>query len=176
MSTTAETGLQTRPSSQEDAGQGANGKALISLDGITKVFYTDEVETHALSDVHLDIKEGEYLAIAGPSGCGKTTALRMVAGLEEITSGTLEIGERVVNDIAPKDRDIAMVFQSYALYPHLSVYENIPFGLKIKKLPQEGSDRRPPHEPRIPGAGTAPRPKPRALHGGRRRPLALIAG
>jgi multiple sugar transport system ATP-binding protein len=88
---------------------------------------------HAVSDLSLDIKDGEFLVLVGPSGCGKTTALRMVAGLEEISGGELFIGERIVNKLTPKERDVAMVFQNYALYPHLSVYENIAFGLRLRK-------------------------------------------
>jgi multiple sugar transport system ATP-binding protein len=88
---------------------------------------------HAVHDLSLDIKDGEFLVLVGPSGCGKTTALRMVAGLEDISDGELFIGERVVNKLTPKERDIAMVFQNYALYPHLSVYENIAFGLRLRK-------------------------------------------
>ena len=88
---------------------------------------------HAVDSLSLDIRDGEFLVLVGPSGCGKTTALRMVAGLEEITGGELFIGERKVNDLTPKERDIAMVFQNYALYPHLSVFENIAFGLRLRK-------------------------------------------
>ena len=85
-------------------------------------------------DINLDIKDKEFLVLVGPSGCGKSTTLRMIAGLEEISEGKLYIGDRVVNDVAPKDRDIAMVFQSYALYPHMSVYQNMAFGLKLRKV------------------------------------------
>src|SRR5207248_4478749 len=92
--------------------------------------------------MNLDIRDGEFMVLVGPSGCGKTTALRMVAGLEEISEGVLRIGERVVNHVPSRDRDIAMVFQSYALYPHLSVYENIAFGLKIKKVPKQEIESR----------------------------------
>src|SRR5204862_207355 len=88
------------------------------------------------------VRDGEFLVLVGPSGCGKTTALRMLAGLEEQTSGNILIGERVVNDVAPKDRDIAMVFQNYALYPHMSVYDNIAFGLKLRHVPKQEIDRR----------------------------------
>src|SRR3954470_6267170 len=96
----------------------------------------------AVKDLKLDIQDEEFLVLVGPSGCGKTTALRMIAGLEEITDGTLKIGDRVVNDLAPKDRDVAMVFQSYALYPHMSVYDNLAFGLKLRKVPKQEIDRR----------------------------------
>lgn len=96
----------------------------------------------AVSDFSLEIKDKEFLILVGPSGCGKSTTLRMIAGLEEITEGELFIGDRLVNDIAPKDRDIAMVFQSYALYPHMTVFENMAFGLKLRKTPKEEIKRR----------------------------------
>ena len=104
--------------------------AGVTFDGVGKV-YPDG--TRAVSDVDLEIRDGEFMVLVGPSGCGKTTALRMVAGLEEISEGVVKIGDRVVNHVASRDRDIAMVFQSYALYPHLSVYDNIAFGLKLRK-------------------------------------------
>src|SRR5712692_5239236 len=104
--------------------------AAVTFDGITKT-YPDG--TTAVNDFDLEIADGEFMVLVGPSGCGKTTALRMVAGLEDISQGVLKIGERIVNHVPSRDRDIAMVFQSYALYPHLSVYDNIAFGLKIKK-------------------------------------------
>src|SRR3954453_2189260 len=96
----------------------------------------------AVQDLNLEIGDGEFMVLVGPSGCGKTTALRMIAGLEEISDGDLKIGDRVVNDLAPKDRDVAMVFQSYALYPHMSVYDNLAFGLKLRKVPKPEIDRR----------------------------------
>src|SRR5207249_6841145 len=96
--------------------------------------------TQAVQDLDLEIEDGELMVLVGPSGCGKTTALRMLAGLEEISGGEIRIGDRVVNDLTPKDRDVAMVFQSYALYPHMSVYDNLAFGLKLRKLPKEQVD------------------------------------
>src|SRR6266566_3384131 len=96
----------------------------------------------AVKDLSLDIQDGEFLVLVGPSGCGKTTALRMVAGLEEITDGTISIGGRVVNDLTPRERDIAMVFQNYALYPHMSVAENIAFGLRLRKTPKDEIEKR----------------------------------
>src|SRR5580704_19464623 len=105
--------------------------APVTLEKVTKVYPNG---TQAVKQLELDVPEGEFMVLVGPSGCGKTTALRMVAGLEEITSGTLRIGGKVVNDETPKDRDIAMVFQNYALYPHMSVAENIGFALKLRKL------------------------------------------
>ena len=100
--------------------------ASLSLKGIQKIYPNG---FHAVKDFNLDIEDKEFIIFVGPSGCGKSTTLRMIAGLEEITSGTLKIGDRVVNDVEPKDRDIAMVFQNYALYPHMTVYDNMAFGL-----------------------------------------------
>ena len=94
-----------------------------------------------MNDLSLEVADGEFMIFVGPSGCGKTTALRMVAGLEKITSGTIRIGDRVINDVSPRDRDIAMVFQNYALYPHMTVYKNLAFGLKERKMPKDEIDR-----------------------------------
>src|SRR6266850_4678815 len=113
--------------------------AQVAFERVSKI-YPDG--TRAVNDINLDIQDGEFMVLVGPSGCGKTTALRMVAGLEEISEGRLRIGEKVVNHVPSRDRDIAMVFQSYALYPHLTVYENIAFGLRLKKLPKEEIDKR----------------------------------
>jgi len=113
--------------------------ATITLDGIDKVY---ENGFQAVTDLSLDIEDGEFLVLVGPSGCGKSTALRMIAGLESISGGELRIGDRVVNTLEPKDRDIAMVFQSYALYPHLTVRDNIAFALKLQKVPKEEIERR----------------------------------
>src|SRR5262249_18159874 len=112
--------------------------ASVTYDHVLKQFGN----VTAVNDLNMDIKDKEFLVFVGPSGCGKTTALRMLAGLEEITSGQIRIGDRVVNDVPPKDRDIAMVFQSYALYPHLSVYDNLAFGLKLRKTPKDEIKRR----------------------------------
>ncbi|MBS1717489.1 MAG: ABC transporter ATP-binding protein [Armatimonadetes bacterium] len=105
--------------------------AGVAFEGVSKVY---NKQVRAVDNLNLQIADGEFLVLVGPSGCGKTTALRMIAGLEEITDGQIRIGDRVVNDVAPKDRDIAMVFQNYALYPHMNVYENIAFGVKIREL------------------------------------------
>src|SRR3954464_10286253 len=113
--------------------------AGVSFEEVSKI-YPDG--TRAVDRIELEINDGEFMVLVGPSGCGKTTALRMVAGLEDISEGVLRIGERVVNNVPPRDRDIAMVFQSYALYPHLSVYDNIAFGLRLKKMPKDEVDAR----------------------------------
>ena len=113
--------------------------ATVQLDGINKVY---DNGYHAIHDLNLEIAEKEFLVLVGPSGCGKSTALRMIAGLETITGGTMKIGDKVVNDVEPKDRDIAMVFQNYALYPHMSVYDNIGFALKLAKVPKAEIDTR----------------------------------
>ena len=113
--------------------------ASVSLQHIYKV-YTGNVT--AVSDFTLDIEDKEFIVLVGPSGCGKSTTLRMVAGLEEISDGELYIGDKLVNDVAPKDRDIAMVFQNYALYPHMTVYDNMAFGLKLRKTPKDEIKRR----------------------------------
>src|SRR6266566_5635807 len=105
--------------------------AEIEFDGVTKVFNDGTV---AINDLNLTVEDGSLMVLVGPSGCGKTTSLRMVAGLEEITEGEVRIGGRVVNDLAPKDRDIAMVFQNYALYPHMTVFQNMAFGLRLRKM------------------------------------------
>jgi multiple sugar transport system ATP-binding protein len=126
----------------------------------------------AVKDLNLEIGDGEFMVLVGPSGCGKTTSLRMIAGLEEVSDGTLKIGERVVNDVAPKDRDIAMVFQSYALYPHMSVYDNMAFGLKLRKVPKSQIDQRVKEAAGLLGLENLQK-KPRELSGGQRQRVAL---
>ncbi|MGQ9833742.1 MAG: ABC transporter ATP-binding protein [Candidatus Villigracilaceae bacterium] len=127
----------------------------------------------AVDDLNIQVADKEFLVLVGPSGCGKTTALRLLAGLEEITSGRILIGDRVVNDVAPKDRDIAMVFQSYALYPHLSVYDNMAFGLKLRKVPRQEIDRRVKEAAEILGIQNLLDRKPRQLSGGQRQRVAV---
>jgi multiple sugar transport system ATP-binding protein len=127
----------------------------------------------AVNDLNIHIEDKEFLVLVGPSGCGKTTALRSLAGLEEISSGEIRIGDRVVNDVAPKDRDIAMVFQSYALYPHLSVYDNMAFGLKLRKMPKEEIKRRVSEAAEILGITDYLDRKPRQLSGGQRQRVAV---
>src|SRR5687767_7224420 len=130
-------------------------------------------EVHAVKDVNLTIRDKEFMVLVGPSGCGKTTTLRMVAGLEEITAGEIQIGERVVNDLPPKDRDIAMVFQNYALYPHMSVYDNMAFGLKMRKLPKSEIQKRVQYAAEILGIQELLKRKPRQLSGGQRQRVAV---
>jgi multiple sugar transport system ATP-binding protein len=144
--------------------------AGVAFDGVAKV-YADG--TRAVNSLNLDIQDQEFMVLVGPSGCGKTTALRMVAGLEEISEGVLRIGDRVVNHVPSRDRDIAMVFQSYALYPHLSVYENIAFGLKIKKVPKVEIEKRVQDAARILDLEPYLKRKPRALSGGQRQRVAM---
>jgi multiple sugar transport system ATP-binding protein len=127
----------------------------------------------AVNNMNIHVEDKEFLVLVGPSGCGKTTALRSLAGLEEITSGEILIGDRVVNDVAPKDRDIAMVFQSYALYPHLSVYDNMAFGLKLRKVPKEEIKRRVGEAADILGIRDLLERKPRQLSGGQRQRVAV---
>ena len=144
--------------------------AAVTFDGITKT-YPDG--TTAVNDLDLEIADGEFMVLVGPSGCGKTTALRMVAGLEDISRGVLKIGDRTVNHVPSRDRDIAMVFQSYALYPHLTVYDNIAFGLRIKKLPKEEIEKRVSDAARILDLEPYLKRKPRALSGGQRQRVAM---
>ena len=144
--------------------------AEIVLDHVSKVFSDG---TTAVSDLSLDIRDEEFIVLVGPSGCGKTTALRMVAGLESITHGTIAIGDKVVNTVPPKERDIAMVFQNYALYPHMTVYDNMGFGLKLRKLPKEEIDRRVRRAAEILGLEEFLERKPKALSGGQRQRVAM---
>ncbi len=126
-----------------------------------------------IKSLDIEVQDKEFLVLVGPSGCGKTTALRLLAGLEEITGGEIKIGDRVVNDVAPKDRDIAMVFQSYALYPHLSVYDNMAFGLKLRKTPKDEIKRRVSEAADILGIQDLLLRKPRQLSGGQRQRVAV---
>ena len=144
--------------------------ATVTFDHMYKRYGDDVI---AVNDLNLEIGDGEFICLVGPSGCGKTTALRCVAGLEEISDGRLLIGDRVVNNVAPKDRDIAMVFQSYALYPHMSVYDNLAFGLKLRKINKADIDRRVKEAAGILGLERFLDRKPRALSGGQRQRVAL---
>jgi multiple sugar transport system ATP-binding protein len=153
---------------------GVGGKrfhvAELSFDSVGKVYSSS---TRALSDFSLDVGDGELMVFVGPSGCGKTTALRMVAGLEEITEGEIRIGDRVVNDIEPRERDVAMVFQNYALYPHMSVYENIAFGLRMRHVAKKEIDRRVRQIAQVVGLADLLKRKPRELSGGQRQRVAM---
>jgi len=144
--------------------------AELKLKGIKKVYDKDVL---AVNNFSLDIEDKDFLVLVGPSGCGKSTALRMVAGLEEITDGELYIDDVLMNDVAPKDRDIAMVFQNYALYPHMDVYNNMAFGLKLRKFKKEEIDRRVKDAARILGLEEYLDRKPKALSGGQRQRVAL---
>jgi len=144
--------------------------AQIVLEDVTKT-YPGGVT--AVSSLDLDVGDGEFIVLVGPSGCGKTTALRMVAGLESITQGTIKIGERIVNAVPPKERDIAMVFQNYALYPHMTVYNNMAFGLQLRKLPKQEIDRRVREAAAILGLEEYLERKPKALSGGQRQRVAM---
>jgi multiple sugar transport system ATP-binding protein len=144
--------------------------AEIVLDDVWKVFADG---TEAVRALDLDIADKEFMVLVGPSGCGKTTALRMVAGLEAITKGSVRIGDRVVNDVPPKERDIAMVFQNYALYPHMSVFDNMAFGLKLQKMPKDDIRSRVHDAARILGLDELLDRKPAALSGGQRQRVAM---
>ena len=144
--------------------------ASVKLTGVKKIYDNNVVAVH---DFDLEIKDKEFVVFVGPSGCGKSTTLRMIAGLEDISEGTLEIGGRVVNDLQPKDRDIAMVFQNYALYPHMTVYVNIAFSLRLKKLPEEEVYARVTNAAEILGITDYLMRKPRALSGGQRQRVAI---
>ncbi|NBB91152.1 MAG: sn-glycerol-3-phosphate ABC transporter ATP-binding protein UgpC [Spirochaetes bacterium] len=144
--------------------------ATVNLKNITKVY---EGNVLAVKDANITINDKEFVVLVGPSGCGKTTTLRMVAGLEDITSGELSIDDKVVNDIPPKDRDIAMVFQNYALYPHMTVYDNMAFGLKIRKFKKEDIKSRVDEAAKILDIGELLERKPKALSGGQRQRVAV---
>jgi multiple sugar transport system ATP-binding protein len=143
--------------------------ATVTFEHVTKRYG----DVTAVDDLNLEIGDGEFMVLVGPSGCGKTTSLRMIAGLEEITSGTLRIGDRVVNDVPPKDRDIAMVFQSYALYPHMSVRDNLAFGLKLRKVPKADIEKRVNEAAGILSLEKLLDRKPKELSGGQRQRVAL---
>ncbi|HEU6439621.1 MAG TPA: ABC transporter ATP-binding protein, partial [Terriglobales bacterium] len=143
--------------------------ATVTFENVSKR-YGDVV---AVDDFSLDIRDAEFMVLVGPSGCGKTTSLRMIAGLEEITDGTLRIGERIINDIPPKDRDIAMVFQSYALYPHMSIRDNLAFGLRLRHVPKVQIEARVKEAAAILDLTRYLDRKPRELSGGQRQRVAL---
>lgn len=144
--------------------------AQVRLTRVQKIY---DGGVQAVQESSLEISDREFMVLVGPSGCGKSTTLRMIAGLEEISSGTIEIGDRIVNNVPPKDRDIAMVFQNYALYPHMTVYNNMAFGLKLRKLPRPEIEQRVREAARILGIEDFLERKPRALSGGQRQRVAL---
>ena len=144
--------------------------ARIKMEGLGKIY---DDGTRAVGNLDLEIEDGEFLVLVGPSGCGKSTVLRMIAGLEDITEGTMTIGDKVVNDVAPKDRDIAMVFQNYALYPHMSVYDNMAFGLKLRKFSKDEIQRRVHEAADILEIREYLQRKPKALSGGQRQRVAM---
>src|SRR5579883_2262601 len=143
--------------------------ASVTLEHVTKRFG----EVTAVNDMTIEVKDKEFLVFVGPSGCGKSTCLRLIAGLEEVSAGNIYIGDRLVNDVAPKDRDIAMVFQSYALYPHMSVYDNLAFGLRLRHTPKKEIDRRVHEAAEILGIAALLTRKPKQLSGGQRQRVAL---
>src|ERR671932_403698 len=143
--------------------------ASVEIKDVRKAFGFNQV----IHGVSVDIQDGQFVVLVGPSGCGKSTLLRMIAGLEKITSGEIRIGDRVVNDAPPKERDIAMVFQNYALYPHMSVYDNLAFGLKLRKLPKREIDERVRQAAEILGLAGLLERKPRQLSGGQRQRVAV---
>ena len=144
--------------------------AKVKINNLNKIYPNG---FHAVKDINLEINDKEFMIFVGPSGCGKTTTLRMIAGLEDITSGHMMIGEKIVNDVSPKDRNIAMVFQNYALYPHMSVYDNMAFGLKLKKTPKKEIDQRIMKAAKILDIETLLKRKPKQLSGGQRQRVAL---
>ena len=144
--------------------------ADVSIENVTKIYPGNVV---AVKNVALHVRDKEFLVLVGPSGCGKSTTLRMVAGLEEVTEGTVKIGDIIVNDVPPKDRDIAMVFQNYALYPHMTVYKNMAFGLKLRRYPKDEIDQRVQDAARILGITDLLERKPKALSGGQRQRVAV---
>src|SRR4026209_1988766 len=155
--------------SRRIAGRGGCAMATVTFENVQKMYG----DFQHVKDLNLEIGDGEFMVLVGPSGCGKTTSLRMIAGLEEISAGTLRIGDRVVNDVPPKDRDIAMVFQSYALYPHMSVRENLAFGLKLRKVPKPEIERRVNETAETIQLGKLLDRKPKELSGGQRQRVAL---
>src|SRR4051794_38136679 len=144
--------------------------ASVTFDAVSKVY---EGQTRAVDELSLEIADGEFVVLVGPSGCGKTTALRMVAGLEEITDGEIRIDDTVVNDVDPRWRDVAMVFQNYALYPHMTVFDNIAFGLRVRRVAKSETRRRVEEISRVLGLYELLERKPRQLSGGQRQRVAM---
>ena len=147
--------------------------AGVTLDHVTRTFHNKQGDVHAVDDLTLSITDGEFIVLVGPSGCGKTTTLRLIAGLEGLTAGTIRIGERVVNHVAPRDRDVALVFQNYALYPHMTVFKNMAFGLKMRRVSKEAIRRKVRETAEKLGLTHLLNRKPVALSGGERQRVAL---
>ncbi|MGE9296031.1 MAG: ABC transporter ATP-binding protein, partial [Puniceicoccales bacterium] len=148
--------------------------ATVTLSKLDKTYSSGKKDAfHAVKGIDLDIRDKEFMVLVGPSGCGKSTTLRMIAGLEDITGGTLKIGDTIMNDVEPKNRGIAMVFQNYALYPHMTVFDNMAFGLKLLKTPREEIKRRVDEAAEILGLTTMLERKPKALSGGQRQRVAV---
>src|SRR6266704_970082 len=147
--------------------------ASVTLVGVRKIYQEGPRTRMAVDGVDLAVADGEFVVLVGPAGCGKSTTLRMIAGLESVTAGTLRIGDRVVNDVPPKDRNIAMVFQNYALYPHMSAYENLAFGLKLRKISKAESDRRVQEAAEMLDLRGCLERRPQELSGGQRQRVAL---
>src|SRR5438093_8081354 len=148
--------------------------AKVTVNHVYKIYPGEKgTSVTAVEDVNLEVRDREFVVFVGPSGCGKSTTLRMIAGLEEISKGDITIADRRVNDVAPKDRDIAMVFQNYALYPHMSVYENLAFGLKLRKFPKPEIKKRVLDAAGILGIDELLERKPKALSGGQRQRVAV---
>lgn len=147
--------------------------AGVSFEHVTRTFRTKKGEVRAVDDLTLSVADGEFMVLVGPSGCGKTTTLRLIAGLEELTAGTIRIGGRVVNRVAPRDRDVAMVFQNYALYPHMTVFKNMAFGLKMRRVPKAEINRRVGEAAEKLGLTLLLERKPAALSGGERQRVAV---
>ncbi len=147
--------------------------ASVELDQVSKIYRGERGFVKAVDQVSLDIRDREFVVLVGPSGCGKSTTLRMIAGLEEVSEGTIRIADRTVNDVAPKDRDIAMVFQNYALYPHMSVYKNMAFGLKMRRVPRDEIDRKVRAAAQMLGIEPLLNRKPKELSGGERQRVAV---
>src|SRR5256885_11793905 len=168
-SSTPSSWTTTAPASPPARPRAERAMAQVTLRNLVK----DYDQTPAVRGIDLDIADKEFVVLVGPSGCGKTTTLRMIAGLEDITGGEILIGGDVVNDVPPKDRDIAMVFQNYALYPHMTVHENMSFGLRLKKLPKDEIARRVAAVAGILGIGELLDRKPKQLSGGQRQRVAM---
>src|SRR5207253_1043244 len=163
-------GLDATAAHRPAGSEGGDRMGKIAIEGVTKAFPGG---VKAVDGVDLEIRDGEFMVLVGPSGCGKTTLLRAIAGLEEVTSGSIRIGQREVTDLAPRERDIAMVFQNYALYPHMSVRENLAYGLRMRKTPKQDIGRRVDEVARLLGIEQLLARRPAQLSGGQRQRVAM---